>query len=174
MAVKKPKPLRKFSHDELKKAVEHLAFETQHFRCYRKLHHNGKLRAFSAAATQAVGYSLLLHLRVLIDFFYAAPEKDDCCVDHLNALPGFATSFPASLHVHTPKTREVSETLNKFLAHLTATRWEKPRQAWDYYDQFAPTIENLVEKFETALPDDFKKVYLKAYQHWDSNHHGTV
>src|ERR1039458_6328359 len=61
---------RRFSVDELKKAVEHLAFEMQHFRCYYKLYTNADLSRFSGAAHQAVLYALLLHLRLLIDFFY--------------------------------------------------------------------------------------------------------
>src|ERR1035438_7893970 len=75
---------RTFSVDELKKAVEHLAFETQHFRCYSKLYKSADLSRLSDAATQAVQYALLLHLRLLIDFFYGEAKQDDCHVDHFN------------------------------------------------------------------------------------------
>src|SRR5665811_562498 len=49
---KTPAP-RAFTVDELKKAVEHLSFEMQHFRCYSKLYSNNDLERLSGAAHQA-------------------------------------------------------------------------------------------------------------------------
>jgi hypothetical protein len=109
--------MRTFSRPELINAVGDVAFETQHFRCFSTLKDDPKLRAFSAAASQAVGYSLLIHLRVLMDFFFA-----------------------------------VIVLLNKRLAHMTATRWEDPPKSWDYYNQYAPTILDLITKFEKGAP----------------------
>src|SRR5437879_6421158 len=91
---------RAFSVEELKEAVKHLAFEMQHFRCYSKLYSNEDLARFSRAARQAVMYSLLLHLRLLIAFFFSEATQDDCHVDHFNILPGFQAAFPATIHVH--------------------------------------------------------------------------
>ena len=63
---RKTSATRVFSVDQLKKAVEHLSFEMQHFRCYSKLYSNDDLRRFSCAAHQAVRYALLLHYVYLL------------------------------------------------------------------------------------------------------------
>jgi hypothetical protein len=174
MSVKRKQLPRVYSREELKKAAEEIAFETQHFRCYTELRKNPKLPGLSLAAYQAVGYTLLLHLRVLIDFFYKDPALDDCHVHHFRVLPGFETLFPANLHIYTEKTRDVSATLNKRMAHFTATRWEKTVKAWDYYEELAPTIEELITRFENALPDDIKVAYTRGYHRWETSHRSTL
>lgn len=166
---------RAFTVDELKKAVEHLSFEMQHFRCYSKLHRNAEFARFGGATHQAVGYALLLHLRLLIDFFYReAQQGDDCKVDHFNVLDGFEAAFPASIHLHSPQTRQMSVYLNKLLAHMTAIRWEKSTRPpmSDYYE-FLPTIDDLITRFEAALPEDVRQVYLKHYRYWEYFHPAT-
>jgi hypothetical protein len=165
---------RAFSVDELKKAVEHLAFEMQHFRCYSKLYKNSDLSRFCGAAHQAVLYALLLHLRLLIDFFYGEARQDDCNVDHFNVLNGFEAAFPASIHLHSARNKKMSADLNKLLAHMTATRWEKNRPPMNDYDSFIPTIDDLITKFEAALPEEVRQVYLRHYQRWESSHPATV
>jgi hypothetical protein len=115
-----------FTEADLKRAVPHLAFDMQHFRCYLKLHRNTKLQRACPAASQAVVYSLLLHLRLLLDFFYGPPKKDDCWAGHFGVLPGFSAAFSSRAASPTrDQAREVSTNLHKRLAHLTATRWEK-------------------------------------------------
>ncbi len=74
--------------DQLKQAVRHLAFDVYHFRCYRRLHHEGRLSACAPAVSQAVRYSLLLHVRVLLNFFTGPPRKDDCWVGHFKEFAG--------------------------------------------------------------------------------------
>ena len=165
---------RVFSVDELKKAVEHLAFEMQHFRCYSKIYKSSDLTRFSGAAHQAVLYALLLHLRLLIDFFYGEPKRDDCSVDHFNVLNGFEAAFPASIHLHSARNKQVSVDLNKLLAHMTATRWEKNRPPMDDYDKFILTISDLITRFEAALPEDVRQVYLKHYRSWECSHPATA
>jgi hypothetical protein len=160
---------RLFSPDELVKAAEHIAFEVHHFRSFAVLKNNQELRALCPAATQAVGYALLLHLRVLIEFFFCEAEQDDCHVDHFRSLPGFTTAFPASIHERTQHTDEVVKYLNKLLAHFTATRWEERRPAWGYYDEYAPLIADLATKFEAALQGDAKAAYDGGLRKW--SHH---
>lgn len=163
---------RTYSRVELIKAAGELAFETQHFRCYRTLKDDRKLAAFSAAASQAVGYTSLIHLRVLVGFFFGRPSQDDCNVDHFKVLSDFV--FPDSWHVRTADTDKVIEVLNKRLAHLTATRWEKSAEPWDFYNAYAPTILNLIDRFEQALPQDLATNYQIRYQGWESSHRGAV
>jgi hypothetical protein len=161
---------RVFDVNDLMKAVEHLPFDMYHFRCFSKLYVNETLRVFSPAASQAVRYSLLLHLRVLIDFFYNDASQDDCHVDHFDILPGFQDAFPASIHVHSTRTKEVSLNLNKLLAHMTATRWEKPRPPMNDYDEFGPTIDDLIAQFQNALPKALADVFVRHYQRWETAH----
>ena len=164
--------MRTYSRDELKKAAGELAFEAQHFRCYRSLKDDQKLASFSAAASQAVGYTLLIHLRVLVGFFFGRPSQDDCHVDHFKVLSDFV--FPDSWHVRTADTDKVIEVLNKRLAHLMATRWEKPAEAWDFYNAYAPTLLNLIERFEQAMPPDLAANYQIRYQGWERSHRAAV
>src|SRR5580658_8679977 len=142
------KSCRLFWPDELSKAAEHIAFEILHFRSYGVLKSSRELRTFCPAATQAVGYALLLHLRVLIEFFFCEAEQDDCHADHFRFLPGFGAAFPPSIHERTQHTSDVAKHLNKLLAHFTAARWEERRPAWDFYDEYSPVIADLATRFE--------------------------
>jgi hypothetical protein len=160
---------RLFGPDELTKAAEHLAFEILHFRSYTVLKNNQELRAICPTASQAIGYALLLHLRVLIEFFYCEPEQDDCHVAHFRALPGFTAAFPPDIHERTEHTDEVAKHLNKLLAHFTATRWEEHRPRWDYYDEYCPLIEKLATRFEAALQGDAKAGYDAGRGRWLHN-----
>ncbi len=157
---------RLFWPNELIQAAEQIAFEIQHFRCYSALKSNNDLSALCPAASQAVGYALLLHLRILIEFFFSEPEQDDCHVVHFRVIVGFTDAFPSAIHERTTRTDEVVKYLNKLLAHFSATRWEEHRPAWDYYDEYSPTIEALSARFEQALPGEFKSAYEKGYRKW--------
>jgi hypothetical protein len=157
---------RLFWPDELTKAAEHIAFEIHHFRIYTVLKNSRELAAFCPAARQAVGYALLLHLRVLIEFFFCEAEQDDCHVDHFRRLPGFTSGFPPSVHERTEHTNDVARHLNKLLAHFTAARWEEHRPAWVYYDEYSPVVLKLAAKFEGALQGDIKAAYDREYQKW--------
>jgi hypothetical protein len=158
------KACRLFWPNELMQAAEHIAFEIQHFRCYSVLKRSNDLSALCPAAAQAVGYALLLHLRVLIEFFFCDPEQDDCHVVHFRVIAGFADAFPLAIHERAKHTNEVVKYLNKFLAHFSAIRWEAHRPAWDYYDEYSPTIEALAARFECALSGEFKFAYDEGYR----------
>jgi hypothetical protein len=176
LVANRPTPqVRTFSKPELLKAIPHLAFEMLHFRSFSKLYDNMDLARISGAASQAVRYCFLLHMRLLIDFFFKEkPIEDDCLVNHFNILDGFEAAFPASLHVPTDETREMSTHLNKLLAHLTATRWEEDRPWMDKYDKYGATIDELISNFQDALPEDVQKLFLNAYCHWERAHPPNV
>jgi len=82
----------------------------------------------------------------------ARQKQDDCHVDHFNVLDGFEATFPASLHPHSAQIKQLSVDLNQLLAHITATRWERNRPPMSDYDKFIPTLDDLITKFEAALP----------------------
>ena len=161
-AMAKEQFCRVFSHEELARAAEHIAFEIYHFRTYAALKNDQNLRSICPAASQAVGYALLLHLRVLIEFFFCEPQQDDCHVVHFRALPDFTAAFPLNIHERTENTDEVANYLNKLLAHFTASRWEKHRPAWDFYDEYSPRIESLATRFENALRGEAKAVTTRV------------
>jgi len=146
-------------------ALEHLAFDICHFRIYaERLKSRPKQR--DQADFQAMIYSLLLHFRLLIDFFYGKPLHDDCCVCHFNLLDGFENGFPAS-HRQEPKWKaEVSGHLNKRLAHFTASRWREARPPMDYYAKHFGTILDLISRFEQALPADSRQALENAKRMW--------
>jgi hypothetical protein len=159
-----------FTEAELKKAVTHLAFDVYHFRCYARLHREGQLQGCAPTVSQAVIYALLLHLRLLLDFFYGPPMKDDFWVGHFNVLPGFASNFPPITDPKPDEARALSNNLNKWLAHLTATRWEKPQPTMAFYDQYFDGIEKILTSFEAALPDDARQAFTKAHTRWEKSH----
>jgi hypothetical protein len=164
-----------FSEEQLKQAVEHLAFDVQHFRCYVRLHREGQLRKCSPTVSQAVIYSLLLHLRLLLDFFYGPPRYDDCWVGHFRSLPGFAAKFPSEILVPAPEdARALSVNLNKRLAHFTAIRWEVQAPAMDFYDRYFDGIENLIGAFQAALPVEIRQVFTEAIGQWERRHPAVV
>jgi hypothetical protein len=59
----------KFTENDLRLAVNHLAFDMFHFRMYAQQY---MLSKEHRACYQAMVYSLLLH------FFYGSPRADDC------------------------------------------------------------------------------------------------
>ncbi|HEY4359377.1 MAG TPA: hypothetical protein VGN17_00310 [Bryobacteraceae bacterium] len=167
------KQCKLYAHEEQVKAAGHIAFEILHFRTYSLLKDNRELGALCPAASQAVGYTLLLHLRVLMDFYFSEPVQDDFHVCHFRLQPGFTKAFPPSIHERTDRTVEVTRHLNKLLAHFTATRWKKDRPDWKYYNEYAPVVADLNSKFEAALQGEVKAAYEAGYRMW-LHHSPTV
>jgi len=157
---------------ELRKSLDHLAFDVQHFRCYIDLRNNSRLGQLCPAARQAVVYSLLLHLRLLLDFFYGPPRLDDCWVGHFRVLPGFSRVFPSKLSKG-DAARELSIHLHKRLAHLTATRWRKRAPSMTYYEKYFQQIDELIDIFGKALPDDLRASFEVELKRWEKVHPST-
>jgi hypothetical protein len=155
-------PIRK---DELPKALEHLAFDICHFRLYVERLRSGSTQQ-DRASFQAMLYALLLHFRLLIDFFYGKPTQDDCCVCNFDPLDGFEQAFPASLRQEPKWKAEVSGHLNKRLAHFTASRWRETRPPMDYYAQHFGTILDLISRFEQALPPESRQQLGRGKRMW--------
>jgi hypothetical protein len=135
-----------------KKAVIDLAFEVYHFRCYSRLYRNGHL---AGVVRQAVIYSLLLHVRVLLGFFSRPPRQDDCW------MGDFVTDTNARKKL-TPSNaaKGLAPELHKRLAHFTRKRWENaPAPAMDFYAAYFDEIESLITEFEAALATDVRKAF---------------
>ena len=118
---------RRFSEGELMKAVRHQAFETWMFRCLTRIRRDG-LPIPDGTARQALGYALLIHIRVLADFFYSRSSSfDDCHIHHFNAIPNFETVLPPTRYAPTAEITKLGRALDKMLAHFTSARWEEER-----------------------------------------------
>jgi len=156
----------KITPDDLPKAIPHLAFEFFHFSFYSR---HLKDRC-STAVRQAVGYTLLLHFRVLWDFFYEEPRSDDCGVGHFRKfLPEFAAAFPAE-NGKPAGARGLSKNLNKCLVHMSAERWRKPRPWMDFYIGYFAGIETRIAQFREALPAELQKSLIKEMAIFESRY----
>jgi hypothetical protein len=160
-----------FTEIDLRLDVNHLAFEMFHFRLYAERYPKYQTKAEHKVCFQAVIYSLLLHFRVLLHFFYGTPSKDDCCAEHFRVLPGFELAFPASIHARPLWEEEVRIHLNKRLAHLTATRWTENPPPMDYFAARFDEVLYLIQRFETALPGEVGQQFAARMNSWDGQYH---
>lgn len=164
-----------FDKDELNKATFHIAFDAYHFRYYWRLLREGRSTQFGAAFHQALVYSLLVHFRILLHFFYGASVRDDdCWVGHFRVLPEFDAAFPKDIHAKPSWETEVRQNLNKRLAHFTATRWRDARPPLDYYRKYFPEIDQLIDAFEKALPDAARQVLTSRFVAYDRQYAATL
>jgi hypothetical protein len=160
----------KFTETDLRLAVNHLAFDMFHFRLYAARYPKYQGNAEHHACYQAIVYSLLLHFRVLLHFFYGTPKNDDCCAEHFRILPSFEAAFPPSIHARPPWEEELRIHLNKRLAHFTATRWtENPPTLNDYAARFKEIVD-LIQRFEAALPGEVGLYFAAKMKFWDQQY----
>jgi len=145
-----------FELHEAENVVRELAFEFFHFRLFRSM-----IRIqLPQGQTQAVIYAFLLHLRIILNFFYMRPTQDDIGIQHVEAVvPSFKHRManPNPLSVHEAKT--LKDALNKKLVHLTGSRWRTKRTDFDFYEHYLDQIEADIEAFENALPPDLRSTY---------------
>jgi hypothetical protein len=97
---------RKFNDNELKEAVKHLAFDVYHFRAYVRLCRDRSLWMCAPILVQAVLYALLLHMRILLNFFGARPKHDDIGVGHFLRYPRIKMTFASGLLTPTDRARD--------------------------------------------------------------------
>ena len=144
-----------------KKAVSDLAFEVYHFRCYSRLYRDGRL---ASVVRQAVIYSLLLHVRILLGFFSGPPVQDDCW------MGDFVTDTDARKKL-TPSSgaKALVPELHKRLAHFTRTRWEKAPPAMDFYAAYFDEIEALITELQSALPPDVREAFTNRLDWFGKN-----
>jgi hypothetical protein len=154
-----------FDREEFKQAVYHLAFDVHHFRLYFRLLEERRPTPGGHACYQAMLYSVLLHFRVLIDFFYRTPKHDDCCAVSFGVLPDFAAAFPKP--EMSKELRQVCQDLNKRLVHFTATRWRVRQPSMDYYETHFDGISQLIDTFRSALPADIKQTLDVRLRQWE-------
>jgi hypothetical protein len=116
---------------------------------------------------QAAVYALLIHLRLIVDFFFEKPKHDDVSVLHFREMEDFDHGSDLAKVAPPNGIKELREHLNKRLAHLTATRWREQAPRIEYYAGFFESVESHLDAFENTLPADFKARYEKALRLWD-------
>lgn len=154
---------------DLCNALEHLAFEVHHFQCFSKLYKNRKLARMCPAATQAVHYALLIHMRLLLEFFFIKPKRDDVSVMHFaDAIdPGVVSASQAQWEE--AELKELRSQLNRKLAHFSKDRWIGQRTPMDFYMQYASRLDRQIEVFIDALPADMRERYERGLRRWAFN-----
>jgi hypothetical protein len=161
-----------FQESDLRMAVRDLAFDMAHFEHYAKTY-TSLYSPLHRACYQATIYSLLLHFRILLCFFFSAPQGDDCCVEHFRILPGFDAAFPGSLQTPPLWLPEMRTNLNKRLAHFTATRWKENPKPLDYYAARFGEVLTLIQAFQRALPGEIGMHFSDRLNMWKSQYQQT-
>lgn len=139
-----------------------------HFRLYAATY-----RLLKGACYQATIYSMLLHFRILIHFFYGPGKyEDDCWVGDFRALPGFDAAFPS--YVTPTWERDVRVNLNKRLAHFTIVRWRDNQPTLNYYTVHFAEVLELIQRFEAALPGEIGQHFSKSVAFWKSQYQEPV
>lgn len=101
--------------------------------------------------TFALLESYLLHTRVLHDFFYKAPSRDDVVAAHF--VPGWeGLRPPLDAYLGDPDRKK---RLDKALAHITLARvgYDSHDKKWNV-DAIRDAIENAMATFLTNLPPE--------------------
>ncbi len=153
--------------------MNHLAFDMFHFRLYAKRYPRYQSNAEHRACYQAMIYSLLLHFRILLHFFYGTPKNDDCCAEHFRMLPGFEAAFPTSIHSRPPWEKRMVFQLNKRLAHFTATRWRENQPSLNEFAARFGEVLELTQRFQAALPGEIGHHFAAKMDFWD-HHYGDL
>jgi hypothetical protein len=159
--------------NDLEEALKHLAFDAHHFRAYSRLHREGSLSACSPLIAQGIRYSLLLHFRVLTNFFSGPPQRDDRWVGDFTQFFSEELRRSGALTPN-PKLKDVAKQLNKRLAHFTATRWEEQAPDMQYYANCFDEIERLIAAFQAGLPAEMQKCFADALERWERAHPAVV
>jgi hypothetical protein len=156
---------------DLEEALKHLAFDVHHFRSYACLYREGALASCSPLIAQGVRYSLLLHFRVLLNFFNAPPRRDDNrWVGNFRQFSRIEELFKSGVLTPNPKLKEVAVHLNKRLAHFTATRWKEKAPDMAFYAKHFHEIEQRITAFQTGLPAEMRQFFSDALNDWERKH----
>jgi hypothetical protein len=157
--------------ETLRNSLSDLAFEFHHFRAYQRLLQESALHSHGPlcpATRQAVIYALLLHLRLLIDFFYGSPGQDDLPAAHFSTLVGFRVGFLETLTAKPEWISDVKMNLNKRLVHVTETRRKEKGPRLTYYSTHFPEIDASISGFIDALPEQFREILKREMEAYES------
>jgi hypothetical protein len=151
-----PSRFKSKNPNRLNKSLRDLGFEIFHYQIHRQLVRTNPFlpQLYDDAVEQAIMYALLLHFRLLIDFFYLPQAKqDDIVAQNFIALPGFDKSVLRKLRKPTWLEGMRAE-LSKRLAHLSEARLDDHAPGFDYYAVRFAELDTAIGDFARALPVD--------------------
>jgi hypothetical protein len=165
--------MKRITPEDLPKSIRHVAFEFFHFSFYsRQLKDSKFLHGCSPAVRQAIGYSLLVHFRVLWEFFYEELGGDTCTVHKFREfLPEFKAAFPAEI-TKPAEARNLSKNLNKRLAHMSAVRWRERDRGMDFYERYFDGIDTQIAAFREALPPELQNSLIEEMHVFERRYEG--
>jgi hypothetical protein len=145
----------------------HLSFEIARFQ--QGISHWGK-RKYGTQADAMIRESCLIHLRLLLDFFYPRKNwaytkyKDIFVSDYLPERSRLSPEFRELLE-QPPWLQNYRDQLDWRVAHLTLERLQfdpgPQRPSWDPVPHFAH-VKRLITSFLKALPPDVKAFFDPA------------
>ncbi len=159
------------SDHDFEEATSQIAYEMYHFRCLAQIYREGNRGR--GLWWQLVSQSLLLHLRILIEFFYwDTRNARDISIRHFIERD----DFPCPLELHSPpltitlvsstpnrpeemSLRQVKEALDQRLIHFGKGRSTGYHPGHEDYALCFDDLERRIRAFRTALPKDLKSVF---------------
>ncbi|MEO8099418.1 MAG: hypothetical protein ABI811_17070 [Acidobacteriota bacterium] len=155
---------------DLEKAAHYLGFEVYHLRYYVGLYKQDKDfkaigRFLGPAMQDSLSYSLLVHLRVLLTFFYPGQRKPgDCSVRHFIPQFRYARSTYKKQEIE-----KIRRHLSKRLVHFNSVRWTEADKhiGLSNYSHCADHIDELLTVFEAGLEEldpSIRKSYTARLQ----------
>jgi hypothetical protein len=162
---------RRIGAVDFENATLTIAYEMYHFRFLAQLYRDGQ--AGGGLWFQLWAQSMLLHLRIMIEFFYGkGPNSQDVTIRSFLELPGFA--FPTQLYSSQPRIylssnargrpesmtmNEVKKALNERLVHFGTGRWTDYHPGHEDYERCYDELETRIIAFRNALPEPHRSTF---------------
>lgn len=146
---------RKYSKKDLQKGLAALRYES--FMLKSLARSIALVVAGRREIRNAALESFLLHVRILIEFFYNDnPHKDDIVASHFFSPPG---KWKAIRPKQSAILKQTKKRAHKLLAHLTYTRLRQTQETkkWAYM-KIAGELEAVLNVFYKHLPDDLREL----------------
>jgi hypothetical protein len=160
------------SEHDFEEATRRIAYEMYHFRSLVQIYRDRRIGV--GLWRQLASQSLLLHLRILIEFFYWANVKlQDVTIRDFLERTDFTFPFelyscaplvikPVSRTANRPDSMSlklVKEALDQRLVHFGRGRWTGYHPGLEDYALCFDDLEHRIIAFRAALPDHLKDAF---------------
>lgn len=136
--------------EQLLEAIEHISFEMN-----RYLYTAKPICKLPEKYDQVVRESCLLHSRIIGDFFFGNPRKDDISISHYYDELISKDELRAEIEKSKSKWEDYKDRINKKLCHLTFSRNKANPMNMNEKDEI--NFDTLIRLFEDNLPQHFRK-----------------